>query len=70
MSRARKGLRAPTKKPKRTKVNPRRRAGLRAGEALDEITFIPTAAERAELESLFGPMEGNVLVSMSSNLKR
>ena len=71
MSRARKGLRAPVKKRRRVKVNPNRRAGLRADGGLDGIWFEPTPAEAEALEAIFVPSEGRVVaVGMSANLMR
>lgn len=70
MSRARKGLKAPTKKHRRVKVNPNRRAGLRADRGPGEIWFEPTSAEAEALASLFGPTEGRIVaVGMSDNLR-
>ena len=69
MSRARKGLRAPTRKAHKTKVNPRRRMRIQAG-GTGEIWATPTPAEAEELEALFGPTEGRIVaVGMSDNLK-
>ena len=56
MSRARKGLRAPTKKHHRAKVNPNRRQG-------------PRISIEAMLESKFGPLDGEIVeIGMSDGL--
>lgn len=70
MSRARKGLRTPAKKRRRAKINPNRRAGLRADNGPGEMWFTPTPAEAEALEAIFGPAEGRVVaVGMSDNLR-
>ena len=69
MSRARKGLRAPTKKRRRVKVNPNRRTGLRTDNSPGEIWFTPTPAEAEDLASIFGTEGKIVAFGMSDNLE-
>lgn len=70
MSRARKGLRAPAKKARPRKVNPRGRACLRSHDGPGEICFRPTAAEAEALNAIFGDDGGTpVLVCMSDILR-
>lgn len=68
MSRARKGLRASTKKTHKTKVNPRRRQGMGANVP-GEIWFNPTPAEAEALGAVFGTEGKIVMIGMSDNLK-
>ncbi len=71
MSRARKGLRAPTKKHRRVKVNPNRRTRPRVDVGPGEICFKPTPEDVEALEAIFGPSEGEIVeVCMSDNLLR
>lgn len=73
MSRTRKGLRAPTKKIKRRKVNPYHRQPGPRSEAGD-IFFAPDSSEgraiAAMMDDFFGPSEGRVVaVGMSDNMR-
>lgn len=72
MSRTRKGLKAPSKKIKRRKVNPyHRQAGRQHVD--DGYSYDPESEEgmaiSAMMESIFGPFEGRtVYVASSENL--
>ena len=67
MSRTRKGLRAPVKRAKRKKVNPRRRM---VHSENGVCWFEPTPEENEELKQIFGMQGDAAMVGMSANLYR
>jgi len=68
MSRARKGLRAPARKTHKTKVNQRRRQGMRT-DGPGKIWTRPTPAEAESLAAFFGTEGRIVAFGMSDNLE-